>query len=171
MLECPKHYFCLSVQVDWQEVNTEIAEPLLRAGSGHALPQRGVSDASALISHFDDWANVLDSHEAESSLSRRGSGKLEGLEPDALRSTVDGLLKRQPAPSKLQPHAPTPAVLCTVTSSTIVCCGPCQQAATACTKPCSRTYCCIFLTPVDTNGPCHTATIGGWCSTSRPGRQ
>ena len=103
--------WCL--QADWQEqeLNTEVAEPLTRAVPGQVPPQRGVSDASALISHFDDWANVLDGHEVESSLSRRGSGKLEGLEPDALRNTVDGLLKRQPVPSKLQPQAPTPAVL------------------------------------------------------------
>ena len=95
------------MQVDWQEASTEAPEPLSRAASVQALPQRDASDASGLISHFDDWANVLDSTEAESSLSRRGSGKLEGLEPDALRSTVDGLLKRQPGPSKLQSNAPT----------------------------------------------------------------
>ncbi|DBB09234.1 TPA: hypothetical protein ACH3X3_007818 [Trebouxia sp. C0006] len=94
---------------DWHEVQTEVTQPLSRAVSAVAPAQRGLSDASALISHFDDWANVLDSHEVESSLSRRGSGKLEGVEPDALRNTVDGLLKRQPAPSKLQPHAPSPA--------------------------------------------------------------
>ena len=99
-----------TLQADWQEVQTEVPEPLSRAVSAVAPAQRGLSDASALISHFDDWANVLDSHEVESSLSRRGSGKLEGVEPDALRNTVDGLLKRQPAPSKLQPHAPSPAV-------------------------------------------------------------
>ncbi len=99
-----------TLQADWQEVQTEVTEPLSRAVSAVAPAQRGLSDASALISHFDDWANVLDSHEVESSLSRRGSGKLEGVEPDALRNTVDGLLKRQPAPSKLQPHAPSPAV-------------------------------------------------------------
>jgi len=104
-------YSILSLlQADWQEVQTEVTEPLSRAVSALAPAQRGLSDASALISHFDDWANVLDSHELESSLSRRGSGKLEGVEPDALRNTVDGLLKRQPAPSKLQPHAPSPAV-------------------------------------------------------------
>lgn len=91
-------------------MNTEAAEPISRAAPGLVPPQRGVSNASALISHFDDWANVLDGHEVESSLSRRGSGKLEGLEPDALRNTVDGLLKRQPVPSKLQPQAPTPVV-------------------------------------------------------------
>ncbi|DBA97431.1 hypothetical protein WJX77_010396 [Trebouxia sp. C0004] len=94
---------------DWQEVQTEVTEPISRAISAVAPAQRGLSDASALISHFDDWANVLDSHGVESSLSRRGSGKLEGVEPDALRNTVDGLLKRQPAPSKLQPHVPSPA--------------------------------------------------------------
>jgi len=99
-----------TLQADWHEVQTEVTEPLSRAVSAVAPAQRGLSDASALISHFDDWANVLDSHEVESSLSRRGSGKLEGVEPDALRNTVDGLLKRQPAPSKLQPHAPSPAV-------------------------------------------------------------
>ena len=98
------------MQAGWQEVSTEAAEPLSRAASSHTPLHRGVSDGSALISHFDDWANVLDNTEAESSLSRRGSGKLEGLEPDALRSTVDGLLKRQPAPSKLQPHAPLAVV-------------------------------------------------------------
>ena len=76
------------LQADWQEqeTNTEVAEPISRAVPGLVPPQRGVSDASALISHFDDWANVLDGHEVESSLSRRGSGKLEGLEPDALRN-------------------------------------------------------------------------------------
>lgn len=97
------------MQADWQEVGTEAAQPLSRAASAFAPPQRGLSDSSALISHFDDWATVLD-NEHESSLSRRGSGKLEGLEPDALRSTVDGLLKRQPGPSKLQPQAPAPVV-------------------------------------------------------------
>ena len=98
-------------------MNTEAAEPLSRAASGFIAPQRGVSDASAIISHFDDWAKVLgeaggvDATDAESTLSRRGSGKLEGLEPDALRHTVDGLLKRQPGPSKLQPQLPVPPVL------------------------------------------------------------
>ena len=97
-------------QADWQEVSRETAEQLTHVTtSGSAPPQRSVSDASALISHFDDWANVLEP-EAESSLSRRGSGKLEGLEPDALRNTVDGLLKRQPGPSKLQPNAPSSVV-------------------------------------------------------------
>lgn len=73
------------------------------ANSPHGLapPNRMSSDASALISHFDHWANVLDP-EAETPLSRRGSGKLHGLEPDMLRSTVDGLLKRQTVPSQLQ---------------------------------------------------------------------
>ena len=99
----------LLLQADWQEVSTQTAELLSRAASGPAPPQRGASDASALISHFDDWATVLEP-EAESTLSRRGSGKLEGLEPDALRSTVDGLLKRQPGPSKLQPHEPSSMV-------------------------------------------------------------
>ena len=92
------------------------AESLSRAASGFIAPQRRVSDASAIISHFDDWAKVLgdsmvvDATDAESSLSRRGSGKLEGLEPDALRHTVDGLLKRQPGPSKLQSQLPAPPV-------------------------------------------------------------
>lgn len=99
----------LLLQADWQEVSTQTAELLSSAASGLAPPRRGGSDTSALISHFDDWATVLEP-EAESSLSRRGSGKLEGLEPDALRSTVDGLLKRQPGPSKLQPHAPSTVV-------------------------------------------------------------
>lgn len=103
-------HYCLSLpQADWQDVDRETAEQLSHVTAGPAPPQRGISDASALISHFDDWATVLEP-EAESSLSRRGSGKLEGLEPDALRSTVDGLLKRQPAPSKLQPHAPSSVV-------------------------------------------------------------
>lgn len=99
------------LQAEWREVSTQAAELPPGAASGPAPPQRGTSDSSALISHFDDWATVLEP-EAESSLSRRGSGKLEGLEPDALRSTVDGLLKRQPGPSKLQPHAPSSVVHC-----------------------------------------------------------
>ena len=104
------------LQAEWQEVSTEAAEPLSRAASSFIAPQRGVSDASAIISHFDDWARVLSDSaveardDAESSLSRRGSGKLEGLEPDALRHTVDGLLKRQPVSSKLQPQLPVPPV-------------------------------------------------------------
>ena len=105
----------LLLQADWQAASPDKPELLLRATSGPGHPQRGISDASALISHFDDWARVLD-NEAESSLSRRGSGKLEGLEPDALRSTVDGLLKRQPGPSKLQPHAAPHPVVCHVLS-------------------------------------------------------
>lgn len=102
-------FLLLLLQADWQEVSTQTAELLSRAASSPAPPQRGTSDTSALISHFDDWATVLEP-EAESSLSRRGSGKLEGLEPDALRSTVDGLLKRQPGSSKLQPNVPSSAV-------------------------------------------------------------
>ena len=76
---------------------------------GYVLLNRVSSDGSALKSHFDDWAHVLNS-EAETSLSRRGSGKLHGLEPDMLRSTVDGILKRQPVPSKLQPNLASPRV-------------------------------------------------------------
>ena len=96
---------------------------------GYVPPNRLSSDGSALISHFDDWANVLDS-EAETSLSRRGSGKLHGLEPDMLRSTVDGLLKRQPVPSKLQPNPASPRV-CTTAS---LCCPVCfrLQATLGC---------------------------------------
>ncbi|KAL3149135.1 hypothetical protein ABBQ32_001972 [Trebouxia sp. C0010 RCD-2024] len=107
------HRHAAFLVADWQEGSRETSEQLPHvATSGSAPPQRGVSDASALISHFDDWATVLEP-EAESSLSRRGSGKLEGLEPDALRSTVDGLLKRQPGPSKLQPNAPSSLGLAT----------------------------------------------------------
>lgn len=114
-------------------MNTEVAEPLSRAVPGMVPPQRGVSDASALISHFDDWANVLEGHEVESSLSRRGSGKLEGLEPDALRNTVDGLLKRQPVPSKLQPQAPTPAVpILLQPCCSLICSDSCVPAAKQC---------------------------------------
>lgn len=80
-----------------------------RSPSGHALLNRLSSEGSALVSHFDDWTNVLDS-EAETCLSRRGSGKLHGLEPDMLRSTVDGLLKRQSGSSKLQPNPASPRV-------------------------------------------------------------
>ena len=80
-----------------------------KSPSGHALLKRLSSEGSALVSHFDDWTNVLDS-EAETSLSRRGSGKLHGLEPDMLRSTVDGLLKRQSGSSKLQPNPASPRV-------------------------------------------------------------
>ena len=89
-----------------------------RSLSGQLPLQRGVSDGSALVSHFDDWATVLDS-EAETSLSRRGSGKLHGLEPDMLRSTVDGLLKRQSAPSKL--HAPVDPQSLSLTAAAIMC--------------------------------------------------
>lgn len=120
-------------------MSTDKAEPLLRATSGPPPPQRGVSDASALISHFDDWARVLD-NEAESSLSRRGSGKLEGLEPDALRSTVDGLLKRQPGPSKLQPHAAPHPMVCDVQSLLLhLECSLQCHAAPQCSKSCHKT--------------------------------
>lgn len=96
----------LFLQSEGQKAPGELTS---RSLSGQLPAQRGMSDASALVSHFDDWATVLDS-DAEALLSRRGSGKLHGLEPDMLRSTVDGLLKRQSAPSKLHAPAASPVV-------------------------------------------------------------
>lgn len=96
LLQLQEHMARLQVQEP-----AALDEYAAKSSQAYVPPHRVSSDGSALISHFDNWANVLDT-EAEMPLSRRGSGKLHGLEPDMLRSTVDGLLKRQTVPSQLQ---------------------------------------------------------------------